>query len=235
MKISNTNDFVSNDLVSLGQENTHKLLSQGHNLTKIREIVNDAHLLVDSLINKAQEEAKPEINCRQGCSFCCYNQVAVTAPEVLVIADYLKAKLNKEELSELTIKITELDKQTAKLNSFERKKIRKACPLLVNNSCSVYEVRPLSCRGWNSLDVKDCEKAFSTDEDVEIKVFGTQLLISGSLFKGMNQGLHASGYKIESLELVSALKIALTKFNLTDKYLTGKRVFREASIKDKNT
>ena len=86
----------------------------------------------------------------------------------------------------------------------------------------------------NSFDVNDCEKAFNSNEDVEIKVFGTQLLITNSISTGITNGLISSGYKLEHLELTAALKIALTKFNLAEKYLSGQQVFREARLGEKN-
>ena len=116
------------------------------------------------------------------------------------------------------------------LKACERKKAKIPCPLLKDNICSVYEVRPLACRGWNSTNVKDCESAYNSSEEGQIHVFGPQLMASNSVSIGINQGLQNGGYKPENLELTSALKIALSKYNVDEKYFSGKHIFRDARL-----
>jgi Fe-S-cluster containining protein len=228
----NSGQYISPELVGANQRNTVNLLRQAKNITRIREIVNDSHALSENLIEKEQATSTLSLDCKAGCSFCCYNQVGVTPAEVLVISDYLKTRLNKDELKALNGRITDLDKVTHNLNFFDRKKSKLPCPLLVNNQCSVYEVRPLSCRGWNSTDVNDCQRALETREDVEIKVSGNHLMITNSISTGITRGLLEAGLRAAPLELTAALRIVLSKFNAAEKYLAGQNVFGDARLNE---
>ena len=99
--------------------------------------------------------------CKPGCSFCCHQQIEIMESEKPVIIDYIKLKINIEEKekikNDLNIWLNFFDENTPDnkiLNGFDifldfRKKCAKQvlkCPFLINNLCSIYEVRPLACR-----------------------------------------------------------------------------------------
>jgi hypothetical protein len=46
--------------------------------------------------------------------------------------------------------------RTRGLSAAERFSPEHPCPFLDDGACSIYEVRPLSCRGMNSLDAGEC-------------------------------------------------------------------------------
>ena len=47
---------------------------------------------------------------------------------------------------------------------------RLPCPLLVASECSVYPVRPLDCRAYNSRSVAACRDAFDDYADWDVPV-----------------------------------------------------------------
>lgn len=74
--------------------------------------------------------------CHKGCSACCKNKVQITEIE----AEYIQNNTDH--------KITN--------NSYFNK--NWDCPFLIDNSCSIYNVRPFSCRTLHTLDdPKYCE------------------------------------------------------------------------------
>jgi Fe-S-cluster containining protein len=110
------------------------------------------------------------------------------------------------------------------------KAARLPCPLLVNNRCSVYPVRPLTCRGYNSSNARCCEQTVKARERVEVPVYSPQHRIATFILDGLRAGLAESGLKNELLELTAGLRIALTTPNAVDRWLVGEPTFTLAKL-----
>jgi Fe-S-cluster containining protein len=112
--------------------------------------------LAEGLLARAEAGA---VACRAGCDHCCYQSVGVTAPEALAILAHLKAKLSPAELDGFAARIAAHAERTRGLTADERFSPALPCPFLAaGGRCSIYEVRPLVCRGMNSLDAHECEQ-----------------------------------------------------------------------------
>jgi hypothetical protein len=86
--------------------------------------------------------------------------------ELLVLASWLEEHRTPEELAallgRLRAAVVEGDRQRATAPNRAR---RLACPLLAGGKCSVYEVRPAACVGWNSADVAPCQAHAEGDDE----------------------------------------------------------------------
>jgi len=105
-------------------------------------------------------EIKDKIQCGN-CSHCCYADVDLTNIEASIILAFI-------EESNLDIKYNE------EINVFNK----KACPLLKDGLCQVYEVRPLICRLHNSDDKKACAEDKSHGQFSEPNIIGLWALLS---------------------------------------------------------
>lgn len=92
--------------------------------------------------------------CRQGCAHCCKQSVLIYAPEAFRIAALVRERA-----------------ETAAAMRGAAEKLRGSasdggnvrwisCPLLSDNSCSAYEARPLNCRAFVAIDVRECISTF---------------------------------------------------------------------------
>lgn len=97
------------------------------------------------------------VACQAGCDHCCHQSVGLTAPEAIAVFDHLQRTRSAAELVELAQRVALLDEQTRNLSADERFSPAYPCPLLEAGQCSVYEARPLACRGMNSLDAQECK------------------------------------------------------------------------------
>lgn len=95
--------------------------------------------------------------CRAGCAHCCYQAVGVSAPEVFAIHRYLARTRTAGELAATLERVRATDDRTRRMPASERLSPELPCPFLDAARCSIYEVRPLACRGKNSLDAGACE------------------------------------------------------------------------------
>ncbi len=75
--------------------------------------------------------------CKNGCAHCCYQPVLVTPSEAKIIEESGAARINWD---------TELG------NRPNKEYVGQPCPFLKDNKCSIYQVRPFSCRVHYSLD-----------------------------------------------------------------------------------
>ncbi len=96
-------------------------------------IILDAYQISDSLTQAHLAQVGP-VMCKKGCSNCCKNPtVPFTEPELIGILWYaiekLKSPLRERVKQRLYAHQTSLE-----------------CPFLVDDECSVYEMRPLICR-----------------------------------------------------------------------------------------
>lgn len=171
--------------------------------------------LVDELLNHAPQGA---LGCRSGCSHCCYQRVGVTPAEALAIQFHLNQTRSATELVEIRARLSTAHEKTRMLSAEERLSPDLPCPFLERGRCSIYEVRPLACRGVNSLREAVCE-AKLYDEATRDAFFRGELAGHSyseplAAFHAVSAGLQLSlaeqfGLDMRPLELISALALLL--------------------------
>jgi Fe-S-cluster containining protein len=119
-----------------------------------RRMMASTSRLVSGLLARAPEGS---VACKAGCDHCCYQVVGVTPPEAFAIFEHLKRTRSPEELEQLEAHVARLYERARELPSAQRFSPEHPCAFLRDGSCSIYEARPLACRGVNSLDASDCE------------------------------------------------------------------------------
>ncbi len=111
--------------------------------------------------------------CNEGCSHCCYQPIEIVNWEKYAISDYIKTQFNEETVSIVRsnlIKWADIFNNEHGTNPDEAYQDRKtfrekvnnnhiSCPFLIDNRCSIYDVRPLACRSHIMVDNPDYCKA----------------------------------------------------------------------------
>jgi uncharacterized protein len=162
--------------------------------------------------------SKAQHACAPGCYFCCYLPVDVLAPEAFRIAAYLQQTLSLLELAALVYRLGTHGQHDVGV---------RPCVFLADGRCSIYEVRPLVCRGYNSLSKERCE-AFYHDASVDLR--GTKDRVVGRLAEatedGIIAGLEALGLDAQWYELPSAVLRALETSDSPARWARGETVFQ---------
>ena len=123
-----------------------KILGATQFLTSVDNRVEVSHRLIDIEVEKTKILGKHKTSCRKGCASCCFNKVAVSVDEYKVLKAFKPGNHPSD----------------------------KACRFLdSDNSCSVYEHRPSTCRTHMVVsDPKNCgtgkavSKLFSYDAHI---------------------------------------------------------------------
>ncbi len=180
------------------------------------------------------------IACKKGCSWCCYKQVGVSPLEVFLIAEHLKNKKIKISLEDMNSRLTALDRQTNGLSSEARLAAQLPCAFLVEDSCSIYEVRPLACRGGNSIDADLCRRHVEDMENVQKEeeleghpywIHAVPFHVMRALREGLTTGMKKWDLGQEKLELTAATRIALQEKDALENWIAGKDIFANGRIK----
>ena len=93
---------------------------------------------VDDLTSQLNERYQSHLQCGAGCSGCCHHHLSVFAVEAAVLTEAIAALPEAQQ--------TRIRQQAIDVKEREAKGESVACPLLLDNLCSVYEARPLICR-----------------------------------------------------------------------------------------
>jgi|GEM_PF-704642 len=208
-----------NRLAAAAANTAYALLREGKSVRTAVQLgkaaMDSTSTLVGGLLSRAPVGA---VACQAGCDHCCHQSVGVTAPEALTIYAYLVAKRTPAELGLLLERLRAFSRATRGLSSRERVSPDLPCPLLEDHACSVYEVRPLSCRGMNSLDRKLCEQRLHDPEArtaaFEGRLPGHVLVEPIRAFHAISAGLQLAlaehfGLDMRPLDLAWALELLL--------------------------
>jgi Fe-S-cluster containining protein len=178
---------------------------------------------------KRQPPRRP-FACREGCAWCCHKMVGTTQPEVFRIARFLQDTLPADAYAATVARVEKIKQERERLRIDGWAAKRLPCALLVDGRCSVYPVRPLTCRGFNSSEAAACERSVVSRDRGKVPIFEPQLRIATFVLDGTRAGLAELGMKSDLLELNAALGIAFGLADAETRWLQGEPVFASARL-----
>jgi Fe-S-cluster containining protein len=161
----------------------------------------------------------PRPACARGCSHCCHERVEVTAPEVFLLAHFLRAHADGGRDARIVATartVDGMDRQT-------RRQAQVPCPLLdTDGACTVYEARPIACRRAHSTYASVCA-AVHRDPSLGLRIPSAPWLQwnTSALVLGWLEGSAHAGRPPHHYELVAALRIALDDCDAEGRFLAG--------------
>lgn len=210
-----------------------KCLSRQRTAEALIVLGQDALEFADSTNTRAhQATAAPSIACKAGCAWCCSVQVVVTAPEVFYLAEYLRQTRSEEELALLKRSLAAQWERVKDIPTLQRLLIGVPCALLrePEKTCSVYEARPLACRGHTSVDAGTCEAA-TKNADVNVTSDAIQSKVYNGVGVGLLRGMRDVGYTPAGYELCGALLYCLENPDAAFQWTEGKSVFPQDVVR----
>jgi hypothetical protein len=149
--------------------------------------------------------------------------VGVSAPEALVIADRLISSGDAQDRMRIE-RLTQVAQVVEGFDLPEWGRRKTACPLLEAELCSLYSIRPISCRGLATTDVEKCV-AFTGDPTELVPHLLPHLLGGRAIIAGLEEGLRDVGLHGGPIEMISAVNLALTDETAGPRWLKGEDVF----------
>jgi Fe-S-cluster containining protein len=199
--------------------------TQGAVLSLAVQAVNLADQLIDYF-----ESANPlpqAIACREGCHYCCYNQVEVTPLEALLIGHRVAQNFSPKDMKDLQKRVNRA--LTLKANKTKRKIARQRrrlpCPLLQDDRCLVYPVRPLVCRAMHAFDPEACRQEFQRGSLGATDFYAHRHEFVWSISAGLQQGCREIGCQSGVMDLDTALRDYFARENPEAIWLSGEQTF----------
>jgi Fe-S-cluster containining protein len=228
-----------NDVAAAIVATARRLLAEERPRERVLALAIRAMAAVSGVSNGFLERAPAgSVACKASCSHCCHQAVAVTVPEALAIFEHLKRTRSNDELAILATRAAEYHDRARGLSTEERFSPEHPCVFLENSSCSVYEVRPLVCRGLNSLDADECERRLKDPEARAAFVAsgsgGRAYLGPIRAFQSVSAGLKFAIAKLYGLDarpvdLLAAIRLLLSgPKSLVEAWLRGEAAFEQA-------
>ena len=187
---------------------------------------------VDELNGQIIEQKSVTLACREGCSICCWLRVDVFAHEVFLIAHHIRRHFTADEIAALLVRLAAHSEKVTPLTPFEHVTQNVVCPLLQNGRCTVYAVRPHSCRRHHSQDFAACQFAFDHPDDLESPSAHDRDLFR-ALTEAMQQNIDVYahlGFDHTIYELGTALNEAMNDASSWLRWRNHERAFIQASV-----
>lgn len=181
----------------------------------------------------SQCQGLPELDCHKGCATCCTLRVTATAPEVFMLARFIRAVtpgLQKHGV-DLRAQIANANEVTCGVSESDRVDVRQRCPFIAQGVCVVYQVRPLACRGLASYDRKACAQAASGKIDA-IPYSEPHMRIRSLVQNAMQSAMRDAGVPWANYELNQSLLMALDDASLEQRWLQGEDVLKSAQVNE---
>lgn len=205
----------------------------------VRAAVSDGEKAWAARRNAVESRRSPGFACASGCTWCCHQMVAAEPPEVIAIARHVETRFSPEARAALVERLAATDAQTRGLGIVARARTKLPCPFLVEHQCSIYEVRPLRCRGVYSRDAEHCRWAMDNPD----QYFGDQgrrqgpgpaplepVRIMQAVEAGLLEAARTAGLPWQTLELVAGVRTALEEPRSAERYLAREPVFAAAIL-----
>jgi len=149
------------------------------NLEKRLIVLNKIYQLYNDVIKNL------DIACKKYCSTCCTPNVTMTSLEGYLIADHMisngqtdlfeaiQSRISKNRFKpKITVnRIADLCMKGIDPPAEENKYSDKSCPVLKDNLCPIYEIRPFGCRCF--ISEHDCSKTGCAEVDSFVMTLNT--------------------------------------------------------------
>jgi Fe-S-cluster containining protein len=150
--------------------------------------------------------------CKAGCFWCCYFTVEVRPVEVMRIVEFMQHEMLLADRERISAEIHTNSAALATLDEDARLRHNLKCPFLHFGRCSIYAVRPQTCRNYHATNAAGCEKAYKEpdNDDIDPEFAPLVYQTGGAHVDAFSTALHEAGYDTAAYELNAALAVALT-------------------------
>lgn len=174
----------------------------------LHEVMDEAHRVFDSACNGV--DLSPELACRRGCAYCCYNQVSLSQAEAVYLGFHMLDSFDEAAIKALDGRVDSvLDVIRGKsVEEIGMMRHELPCIFLDDGSCSIHPARPFACRGWNSVNAGDCRSSIENrDPFAPVENHSIVREIAEGIQLGLLHGTKNLGLEAGFLILPRAVKL----------------------------
>lgn len=168
---------------------------------------------------------RSEPNCSNGR----HGMVGLTPPEALVIAEEIRNTKSRQEIWRIRDGAMRNADRTTDMDHERFESAGVTCPLLdENDSCAVFAVRPMHCRGWCLTSGEDGDRCLLGNDSRDAHACDTHTkTVTSGAEDGLCRGIESAGLDGNVYELNSALVAALDTPAGAERWADGESVFEQ--------
>jgi Fe-S-cluster containining protein len=132
------------------------------------EAIKEMHKQIDTMIESFSSFAiqqNHKIDCKRGCSWCCYQPVFAMDYELEYLNSHIKGNFSDSKLKRINERAHNKKEKLKDLKDDDLLNSKFPCPLLEDGICIAYEVRPVACRIYLSKNVNSCIRFYNKPDD----------------------------------------------------------------------
>lgn len=195
------------DTGTIDYRQVRDLLENARTELDLLAVTRQLHHQVDHTIAQAQARAGVALACSAGCHYCCHLKVDVQPAEVFPIVDYMRAYFSPEKISRIQAKAAANWKKIEPMNVRQHLAANLPCAFLDNSMCSIYPVRPSTCRACHARQLQNCIDSFEHPENFDLP--GSDLpevrLALSEVWSSFSHAYASLGYDIRPYDLNGAI------------------------------
>lgn len=180
----------------------------------------------DDRISAAVGAATEKLACADGCAYCCHFDVEARPFEVLEIARHVAKHFPPLQIKQTIERAAKNAAERKATPEEARATLKQACPFLVNNSCSIYVVRPAVCRNYHATDGDNCKAYFDDPAGRLPNTYVDDVFdVANGSSQGFRNAIESVGLDSQSYNLAAAFVEAMKNPAIAKRFSTGKKTF----------
>lgn len=158
--------------------------------------------------------------CRAGCTWCCHFSVDVRAVEVFGILEFVERTFTADEKARVYAEIFANSVALDNLDEFERMRRNVKCPFLKEGRCSIYSVRPQTCRNYHATSAVGCQQSYEDPDNLDIDPEFAPLVYQagGAHVDAITTAMREAGYDTNVYEMNNAIAAALSESGARERF-----------------
>ena len=184
----------------------------------------------DRQIERLKAAPEGKVECRRGCDFCCRRIVVAGVSEAVRIGEHVRKTFSASQKEALAARAAAYAADSLPFRDGRALMARPTCPFLVEGDCSIYELRPLACRGWNSYSARACQARANDPSPLIPQGDARQSTAAQALLYDHSRALAALGLSHHLVDLGLAAASLAKDPELTGRYLNGEPVLMEEAV-----
>lgn len=206
--------------------NTVSVLSASPDRARWPEhIIADAATLVNNLVDESP--AKTDYACTKGCLWCCHQQVRITPPEAIAIAEALRESFPSDWLEQL---LRILKQRVDRIGGFNDQtdylRAKLPCAFLgADGACGIYAWRPIVCRGYHSLSREACQDKYIDVTAPAPPIDSFAHMAANAVLHGVSAAVHAANMDWRQYEMHGVVLRALEIPDAAVRWAAGENIF----------
>lgn len=179
---------------------------------QIMEAMSRLYTMLDEFLAVFLEQADSGKNpaaCKKGCAWCCHQAVFAQEHEFRYLKQWMFEHLDAELLDKVRKMAKQKLEHTDPLPREKQLKHKEPCPLLENDTCLVYEARPVACRIYLSMNLDSCIDEFNNPDNTSSfpRLFELPMQAGRKLNEGFCAGLTQAGVDTREFSMEKGLLI----------------------------